>query len=211
MIGLIFATTFEARPFLSKHAAVRIDPGPIPVYRIVAQPWLHVAVCGMGKVAAAAACQLMIRELKVTEIINAGACGALQDGASYQPGALFCVASAVEGDHEIFGKAPQPLISDGTPLGDLPSARLITCDSPVFDLDLRARLSVRGDLVDMEGAAIARVAAMFGTPWCMLKGITDAAGPMDRDTLMQNLTMVSDKISLFLGAYFTANDFNTDF
>lgn len=198
MIGLIFASKFEARPFLDAHQSIRLDPWPYPVYRMVAKPWLHVAVSGMGKVAAAAACQSLIRELKVTEIVNAGACGALQDGNSYAPGALFCVASAVEGDHEVFGKTPQPLISNGGPEWDLPSARLITCDTPVFDEQWRERLATRADLVDMEGAAIARVAAMFNTPWTMLKGVSDSAGPTDRETLKQNLTMVSEKIAVFL-------------
>lgn len=199
MIGLIFATSFEARPFLSTHKAIRIDNWPFPVYRVVAQPWLHVVVSGMGKVAAAVACLTLIRELKVSEIINAGACGALQDGKSYEPGVLFCVASAVEGDHEVFGKPPLPLISDGGQVWDLPSARLITCDTPVFDDAQRTHLATRGDLVDMEGAAIARVAAMYSTPWTMLKGISDTAGPTDRDVLEQNLIMVSEKIGAFLG------------
>jgi nucleoside phosphorylase len=199
MIGLIFATAFEARPFLSANRAIKLQQRPFAIYRIEAQPWLHVAISGMGKVAAATACQYMIRELKMVEIINAGACGALQDGKAYQPGALFCVASAVEGDHELFGKAPRLWISDGGLVWDLPSARLITCDRAVFDVTLRAQLSDRGDLVDMEGAAIARVAAMFDTPWTMLKGVTDAAGPTDRETLMKNLTMVSEKIASCLG------------
>ncbi len=201
MIGLIFATSFEARPFLSAHRAIRLDQWPFPVYRIAAKPCLLVAISGMGKVAAAAACQTLIRELKVNEILNAGACGALQDGKAYQPGALFCVASAVEGDHHVFDKPPLPLISDGSPVWDLPSVRLVTCDTPVFDTNLREQLSAGADLVDMEGAAIARVAVMFDTPWTLLKGVTDAAGPTDRDTLAKNLTRVSEKIADFLDAH----------
>jgi adenosylhomocysteine nucleosidase len=107
----------------------------------------------------------------------------------------------VEGDHHVFDKPPLPLISDGSPVWDLPSVRLVTCDTPVFDTDLRAQLSAGADLVDMEGAAIARVAVMFDTPWTLLKGVTDAAGPTDRDTLAKNLTRISEKIADFLGAH----------
>jgi adenosylhomocysteine nucleosidase len=196
--GLIFATKMEAGPFLSVSQTALVKKDPIPIYHIDSMPWLLVAISGMGKVAAAAACQLLIRELKSVEIINAGAAGALVSGKPYKPGSLFCVASAVEGDHELFGKTLQPLLSDGRTDLDLPSARLVTCDIPVFDSQRRKALAERGDLVDMEGAAIARVAAMFNIPWIMIKGVSDAAGPTDRDILMGNLKMVSRKIGDYL-------------
>lgn len=198
MTGLIFATKMEAGPFLSASQTVLIEKTPIPIYQIDSMPWLHVAISGMGKVAAAAACQFLIRELKSVEIINAGAAGALVSGKRYIPGALFCVTSTVEGDHERLGKNPQPLLSDGRMDLDLPPARLVTCDIPVFDSQQRKVLAEKGDLVDMEGAAIARVAAMFKIPWTMIKGVSDAAGPTDRDVLMGNLKMVSHKIGDYL-------------
>lgn len=203
MIGLIFASSFEARPFLAAHPGDRLKGWPFPIYRVNGKPWLRVAISGMGKVAAGAACQALIRELNVTEIVNAGACGALQDGDAFQPGALFSIISAAEGDHKIFGKAPKPQTRDEQPAWDLPSARLVTCDTPVFDTDLRACLAVGADLVDMEGAAIARVAAMFDTPWTMLKGVSDGAGPTDREILKANLTMISEKIADFLSEHLT--------
>ena len=152
----------------------------------------------MGKVAAALACQAQIMELKVGEIVNAGACGALQSGPGYSSGAVFCIATAVEGDHEVFGEAPQPIISDGKIDWDQRAARLVTCDCPVFDAEKRQQLSASADLVDMEGAAIARAAAMHQTPWTMIKGITDTAGPSDRAVLNANLAQVSEKIGKLL-------------
>jgi adenosylhomocysteine nucleosidase len=198
MTGLIFATKLEAEPFLSASKTVRVEKGPIPLYKIDAMPWLNVAISGMGKVAAAAACQLLIRELESSEIINAGAAGALASGRSYAPGALFCVTSAVEGDHELFGASPQPLLSDGRTVLDLPPARLVTCDIPVFDSQRREAMAQKGDLVDMEGAAIARIAAMFDIPWTMVKGVSDMAEPTDGKVLVGNLKMVSQKIGDYL-------------
>ncbi len=198
MTGLIFATKIEAGPFLSLSRTVLIEKAPIPIYQVESMPWLHVAVSGMGKVAAAAACQLLIRELKCAEIVNAGAAGALVSGRRYAPGSLFCITSAVEGDHELLGKHPKSLLSDGRTDWDLPPARLVTCDIPVFDSGRRKGLAEKGDLVDMEGAAIARVAAMFDTPWTMIKGVSDDAGPADRDVLIGNLKMVSQKIGDYL-------------
>lgn len=198
MTGLIFATKMEAGPFLSASQTVLIEKSPTPIYHIDSMPWLQVAISGMGKVAAAVACQFLIRELGCVEIINAGAAGALVSGKRYAPGSLFCVTSTVEGDHELLGKNRQPLLSDGRTDLDLPPARLVTCDIPVFDSQRRKALAEKGDLVDMEGAAIARVAAMFNIPWTMIKGVSDAAGPTDRDVLMGNLKMVSREIGDYL-------------
>ena len=194
MIGLIFATQTEAEPFLEWSRAVCVNETPLAVYQVPNNPRLIVTICGMGKVAAAVACHSQITELKVEEIVNAGVCGALQCGAHYAPGKLYCVTSAAEGDHAIPNKPTQPLMSDGRIDWDLPAARLVTCDRPVFDVEKREALSLSGDLVDMEGAAIARVAAMYGVPWSMVKGITDLAGPNDRDELQRNLTQVSEKV-----------------
>lgn len=203
MIGLIFASSFEARPFLAAHPGDSLDGWPFSIYRVKDKPWLLVAISRMGKVAAAATCQTLIRELNATEIVNAGACGALQDGDAYDPGALFSIETAVEGDHAVFGKAPKPQVRDAAPAWNLPSARLVTCDTPVFDTKWRERLATGADLVDMEGAAIARVADMFGIPWTMVKGVSDKAGPTDRDTLKKNLDMVSAAIADFLTTHLT--------
>ena len=104
----------------------------------------------------------------------------------------------MEGDHEVFGEAPQAIISDGKIDWDQRAARLVTCDRPVFDSGRRQDLSSIADLVDMEGAAIARTAALYQVPWTMIKGITDAAGHTDRATLKKNLPMVSEKIGEIL-------------
>ncbi len=198
MIGLIFATQTEAQPFLEWSQAIEITSIPIKVYQVPSNPHLMVSISGMGKVSAAVACHSQIKEFKVGEIVNAGVCGALQNGAYYAPGKLFCVTSAVEGDHAVPDTPSQSLMSDGKLDWDLPAARLITCDRPVFDVERREALSLAGDLVDMEGAAIARVAAMHSVPWSMVKGVTDTAGPTDRDELRRNLKSVSEKICRLL-------------
>jgi adenosylhomocysteine nucleosidase len=198
MIGLIFATRIEAQPFLEWSQARDITATPMRVYRVPSNPRLLVTIGGMGKVSAAVACHCQIKEFKVEEIVNAGVCGALQNSADYAPGNLFCIASAWEGDHTLPDVPPQPLMSDGKLDWDLPAARLVTYDRPVFDFELRKTLSSSGDLVDMEGAAIARVAAMYGVPWSMIKGITDAAGPTDHNALKRNLKSVSEKVCRIL-------------
>jgi len=198
VIGVIFATMAEAGPFLALGHAVQFDNEALRLFKVPALPRILVTISGMGKVAAAVACHAQIREFKVDEVVNAGACGALQPEPGYAPGSVFCVATAVEGDHEVPGEEPRPIISDGKIDWDLRAARLITCDRPVFDEETRRALSAKADLVDMEGAAIARVAAMYQTPWTMVKGVTDGAGPLDRAALYANLAGVSETIGTLL-------------
>jgi adenosylhomocysteine nucleosidase len=198
MIGILFATPAEAGPFLELSRAVQLDDKPFRVFQVPDHPEWMVCISGIGKVMAALACQAQILVFGADEIINAGACGALRSGPGFAPGTVFCIATAVEGDHEVLGQAPQPIISDGRIDWDQRAARLVTCDRPVFDTARRLKLSATADLVDMEGAAAARVAAMYQIPWTMLKGITDAAGQADRSTLKENLPMVSEKIGTIL-------------
>ena len=198
MIGILFATEEEAAPFLGLSRAIKVDHTPLKIYQSPDNPLLLISVSGIGKVAAAVTSCALIREFGALEIVNAGVCGALRSGSQFEPGQLLCITSAVEGDHGALGRQPEPLISDGRMDWDLPAARLVTSDRAVFDLERRAALAVIADLVDMEGAAIARVAAMYNTPWTMIKGVTDAAGPGDRETLKDNLTMVSETIGAVL-------------
>jgi nucleoside phosphorylase len=191
MIGLIFATRREAAPFLALSRSEPLDDGPWPLYEITLAAPVLVAVSGMGKIAAAAACQHLIREQRVSRVINAGVCGALQTGETFQPGALFEIVTVVEGDHGTKDRAAPEEHCPGTWSARLPKARLVTCDRPVFDAGHRLRLAAKGDLADMEGAAVARVAALFRTPWTLIKAVTDGAGAGDRETLLYNLDRVS--------------------
>lgn len=198
MIGLVFATSWEARPFLLATQAEVVAEKPFRRYETALVPALRIVISRMGKVAAAAATLSLITEHGATHIINAGACGALHDTPGLGVGQVVRIASTVEGDHEVFGRRPEPVICAATQWPALPAARLVTCDRPVFDLQRRNACAKLGEVVDMEGAAIARVADLYQVPWEMLKGITDTAQATDRATLQQNLNAVSERIAQYL-------------
>lgn len=195
MIGLIFATHREARPFLALSQAVRIEDQPFVLFHTPAHARLCIAICRIGKVAAAAACQALILSHKADRIINAGACGALHDRPELAVGSLVHITQAVEGDHEVFGKRPNAAVCAAAIGNGLPPARLVTLDRPVFDPLQRKTYGALADVVDMEGAAIARVAALYGVPCEMIKGVTDNALAFDRKTLLENLDTVCEKIA----------------
>jgi adenosylhomocysteine nucleosidase len=195
MIGLLFATLMEARPFLLACRAEAVESRPFAMYRTDLQPDLRIAISGMGKVASAVTCQALIIVQQATRIVNAGACGALHDSPELSVGRLLGISESVEGDHDVFGKRLKPVSCAALASLDLPAARLVTSDRPVFDTRRRAAFAKLGDVVDMEGAAIARVAQYYQVPCSLIKGVSDGARPLDRKTLLQNLSAVSEQIA----------------
>ena len=198
MIGIVIASGIEASFFLALLNWQKIANQPFPVYKRrvdSANKEAFIVVSGMGKVAAAVAAHLLICRYKVTQIFNPGVCGALRDVDDFEPGAIFCVQTAVEGDHK---KGALPVSSEkcaSKPFNMLPGARLVTCDQPVFDIKRKNSLSALGDLIDMEGAAVARVANMYACPCVLIKGVTDGAKEGDRSILVQNIKAVSQKLA----------------
>jgi nucleoside phosphorylase len=198
MIALIFATQQEARPFLALSQAEPCAAQPFQRFQTPLRPGLQIVISRIGKVAAAAACQAMIATHGAQRIVNAGACGLLADSLGLSVGQLVRITTAQEGDHEVFGKRPAPVPCENQIGADLPPTRLVTCDRPVFDHHRRNACSRLGDVVDMEGAAIARVATLNQIPCDMIKGISDIAGPTDRKTLLANLDWVSEVLGKWL-------------
>ena len=77
----------------------------------------------------------------------------------------------------------------------LKSARLVTNDRPVFDAAWRGQLAGTGELADMEGAAVARVARLYGIPCAMIKGISDTADETGRMDVAKHVDWVSGRIA----------------
>jgi adenosylhomocysteine nucleosidase len=195
MIALMAATEREARPLLTGLAAEEIQQSPFQTWRAAAAEG-HNEVClvvsGVGKVAAAAATANLLGQSDVDWLINFGACGALVDRGDLVPGALCQAAQAVEGDHLGMGDRPaDPVDCHLLEKEGLAPVVLVTVDRPAFAADWRERLATRGQVVDMEGAAVARTAAWFGVPCTLIKGITDTAGSAERRRLQAHLDCVA--------------------
>ncbi|MGD9209803.1 MAG: hypothetical protein PVI90_03455 [Desulfobacteraceae bacterium] len=197
MIGMVIATDQEAAPFLTRSTWQRIANSPFQIY---SGYWgtenfpVALIVSGIGKVAAAVATHILICKYGVTQIFNLGVCGALKDSKDFEVGAIFRINTAIEGDRKEGARAVDFEKCASGPFNHLPCARLVTCDRPVFNTRKKMTLSDLGDLVDMEGAAIVRVANMYSLPCSLVKGITDGAKEGDRQVLIQNIAMVSRKL-----------------
>jgi hypothetical protein len=71
--------------------------------------------------------------------------------------------------------------------------------SPTIDLFLipygADQLAGVADLADMEGAAVARVARLYGIPCAMIKGISDSADETGRQDVASHIDWVSERIA----------------
>jgi adenosylhomocysteine nucleosidase len=197
VIALVAATLREARPLIDGLAAVERPDAVFRTWQTRTKmgdrrQQVRLLVSGVGKVAAAAATASLICQHKVDRLINFGACGALMNRGEFRPGTLCQVIRVVEGDHLGMGERPaDPVACHPVKTAGLPLVDLVTIDRPLFDPERRSRLAALGQVVDMEGGAVARTAAWFGVPCTLIKGITDPAGDGDRDLLRANLDRVS--------------------
>jgi len=167
MIGILFATEMEAKPFLD-----RGEPeGTVTV------------ISGMGMEAARIATEELIEKHGVTTIINAGVCGALNNRV--ERGAVFRVSS-VSTEHL------KAAVNVGIGVG---LKRLVTVDEPVFQPDRKKELSAYGELVDMEGYAVARVCEEHDIPCIMIKGVTDFGDHNGKDDIQTHIAPVSEKVA----------------
>ena len=112
------------------------------------------AISGMGSAPALDVTKALLEQLEPAEVINLGIAGAL--GPGFEIGRIYRITQAV--DWPDGKERPWPL----TPgrFRDLPPATLVTSTKPVFSTEERGKLNPVGDLVDMEGAAVARAVVL---------------------------------------------------
>ncbi len=191
MIALLFATEMEATPLVLQLAdAAPLDPTPNrPTMYTSASLDIAVAIVGMGKRAAEAGTLRVIERLCPTGIFNIGIAGGLSDSAVV--GKIYRVRQVVDWPHA--ANTPIRLAADR--FEELPARDLVSSDEPVFDDGLRKTLAGFGEMVDMEGSAIAAVAGRAGIQCTSIKAISDQAKHGHKETLRKNLRQASEKLS----------------
>ncbi len=157
--------------------------------------------CGVGKIQAAAGTRYLLDKFAIDCLISYGSAGALSP--SVKAGDLVVATQLIHGDTGISYSrgfaATGPGIHGEEGLGFVPSCdvpgslvalaagaareagqachsgRMITCDQVVLDPELREHLGGRFQAlaVEMEGAAVALVAAAEGVPFLALRAISD--------------------------------------
>lgn len=159
-----------------------------------------IVTCGLGKVNAATAAALWAERVQPAAILMTGTCGRL----TAITGDAFWLAEAVQhdygaaqaanfivypaGDWPMGDAADRPFAAMSDPGLGLPHARIASGDSFIACPAAAARLVALGcDLVDMEVAAVAQVAARLGLPWAAIKAPTDEANGDSAGDFQANL------------------------
>jgi 4-hydroxybenzoate polyprenyltransferase len=167
MIGILFATEMEARPFLD-----RGEPeGTVTV------------ISGMGMDAARSATEKLIQEHGCTSVINAGVCGALNN--RLERGGVYRVSM-------VSTEKLNAAVNVGIGVG---LKKLVTVDEPVFQSERKRELAKQGDLVDMEGYAVARVCEEHQVSCIMIKGVTDFGDHHGKGDIQEHIHSVSETVA----------------
>jgi 4-hydroxybenzoate polyprenyltransferase len=167
MIGILFATEREARPFIARG---------IPAGTVV-----EVAE-EMGLEAARMAAEKLVQQ-GCSSIVNAGVCGALDN--QLERGAVYRV-SAVSMD----GGSAALKVGSG-----IECKRLVSVQSPVFEAERKRALAQYGDLVDMEGYAVARVCEEHAVACHLIKGVTDFGDGNGKKDIQKHIEAVSEAVA----------------
>jgi adenosylhomocysteine nucleosidase len=169
-IGIIAAMAGELKPLVQGWKAMPARHGE-SAWQGTVDGDSCIAVCaGMGKEAAARACAIAAQEVPLTTLVSVGWAGALSCGL--QAGSAYVV-------NEVVDDATGERFATNSPprAGNAGALRLVTMDHVVLSTEKR-RLGegYQAVLVDMEAAAVARVARSQGIAFYCLKAVSDAAG-----------------------------------
>lgn len=195
-IGIVSGLLEEADSFRPGRGEVQSDK-PFYVRR---EDGCIIACAGMGKVNAAVASTFLLSE-GCEILLSVGVAGRLGN----EQHRTYWIDEAVQHDYGSWrddgftayraGSMPfgeeklQLFTAVENPGIDLPAARIATGDS--FIEDERCASDIRGkhgaELVDMETAAIAQVAALYGKPWAAIRTVSDSASTGSADEFRQNL------------------------
>lgn len=162
---------------------------------------IAITCSGIGKVNAAMAAMMLVEHYQADLLLVVGTAGKL----SAIDGHCFHITEAVQGDygamrthsfaHYSAGSWPigeahiEPFTARPMPELGLPKVRIITNDCFVESAEHSARLvdALRGDLVDMETAAVAQAALRMDVPWAAIKATSDNADGESAGDFQTNL------------------------
>ena len=137
----------------------------------------RVALCcaGIGKVNAACAAQLLIARFGAKALVFSGIAGNMTDKIG--------VGDVVIGGTLVYHDADREMISDTFPyLKEFAADPVLVAAAEQACTDAGVKYIV--DCVEMEGAAVAHVAAKYGVPCVVLRAMSDNADEEAYDTLV---------------------------
>ncbi len=199
MIGVIFSTEDEAKPFLKKYERGRFDG--LVEGEAYHDDHLLVTLVGTGKIKATLRTERLLRSYELDRLLHVGTCTALSP--DLKTGTLVTASQVFEGDRIEMSSPSYPRMPLEQPLVSAQRATLVTQDHAISgqtELNYWQRIA---DVVDMSGYAIAYVAATHGTP-CNIVKVVSAVALEEDAALKKTLTKAYQTISDYLVRELTA-------
>ena len=194
--GLIFATKFEAAPFIHGLSLVEIENNPFKIYH---NNNIYLIISGIGKSNAAIAVTYLIMKYKIMSIFNIGAAGSTVNEIKVSD--IFHISSIVEWDRPRLSdkgiRIKKPDMLDG-----FSTAVLCTRDRPVVMRSERDEVSVYAELLDMEGAAVLHACRLFDAKCYLFKIVTDTPEHENSGIIMKNIKKTAQAMYEFCGSLF---------
>lgn len=187
MVTFIIALKSEAQPIIDKMNVMsdKTVYGREIICGKVVKINAQIVICGVGKVNAASAVQYAVDKLNTDKIINVGTAGGLN--LSTEVGKLYSVPCAVQYDFDLaelngteigtLNEYEEPYLPLSTP-PLFPERKLATGDrfnDSKEDFSLLTK-TLKADLRDMEGGAVAHACARLSVPCYIFKVVSDIAG-----------------------------------
>ncbi len=151
---------------------------------------LPILVTGVGKVCAATSLAAILARQRPARIINLGTAGALHGNLR----GTHVIGRVIQHDFDDDGVFAMTGQHFGGPIEFGPGSVLASGDAFINDEQLRARLALRADLVDMEGYAVARTAREFGLPVTLVKEVSDSADADAGKTWRESLDACAERL-----------------
>jgi nucleoside phosphorylase len=191
MKGILFSTAKEASYFLENYRNGRFDG--LEEGELTHDRDYLVAITGIGKIKATLRTERFLQQHKLERIIHAGTCAALNK--ELVSGTIVGIEQVFEGDRIELATPTYPRMPLSMPFKGVATGTLVTQDHFVDEEDERNYWQRIADVSDMEGYAIAYVAALHGTPLHIVKvvvGTVKGTDPAFKKTLQEAHHKIGD-------------------
>jgi 5'-methylthioadenosine/S-adenosylhomocysteine nucleosidase len=175
MIGIVCAMHEEASYLIKKYKLKQVCGKPFKIYQ---NQDITLIISLIGKVNAAAATVELIDLYKPKYIVNIGLAGGLNK--ELEIGQTVIISKVIQHDIQIPDQFCPSYYKESIDCFIIPEsgsnfreAILLTGDQFINDKNVLSHLALIGDVVEMEGYSVARIAKLYDIPCIILKIISD--------------------------------------
>jgi nucleoside phosphorylase len=179
MIGIVFSTEEEAKPFLTKYERGRFDG--LVEGEAYHDDHVLVTLLGTGKIKATLRTERLLNSYDLDRLLHVGTCTALN--SDLKIGTLIAASQVFEGDRIEMSSPSYPRMPLEQPLVATKKATLVTQDHTISDESEMNYWQRIADVVDMTGYAVAYVAATHGLQCHVVKVVS--ARVLEEDATLQ--------------------------